>query len=64
MYATNTDIDYKNTTFKYPDLTRIIGEPITASLLTLIKKSPIQRKLSPFRLRGGRRWTSRAGLQI
>ena len=29
------DIDYKNNFFQYPDLTRIIGEPTTASLITL-----------------------------
>ena len=38
MYTTNTEVDYKNTTFEYPDLTRIIGEPTTATLLTLIKE--------------------------
>ena len=29
------DIDYKNNVFDYPDLTRIIGEPTTATLITL-----------------------------
>ena len=29
------DIDYKNNRFEYPDLTRIIGEPTTSSLITL-----------------------------
>ena len=29
------DIDYKNNYFDYPDLTRIIGEPTTSSLITL-----------------------------
>ena len=38
MYTTTTEIDYKNTTFEYPELTRIIGELTTASLLTLIKE--------------------------
>lgn len=30
-----TDVDFKNNLFEYPDLTRIIGEPTTATLLTL-----------------------------
>ena len=30
-----TDIDYKNNLFEHPELTRIIGEPTTASLITL-----------------------------
>ena len=30
-----TDIDFKNNIFEYPDLTRIIGEPATAALITL-----------------------------
>ena len=38
MYSANTKVDYRNTIFEYPDLTRIIGEPTTASLLTLIKE--------------------------
>ena len=29
------DIDYKNNVFEYTDLTRIIGEPTTATLITL-----------------------------
>ena len=29
------DIDYRNNKFEYPDLTRIIGEPTTATLITL-----------------------------
>ena len=29
------DVDFKNNIFAYPDLTRIIGEPTTASLITL-----------------------------
>ena len=29
------DIDFKNNIFEYPDLTRIIGEPTTATLITL-----------------------------
>ena len=29
------DIDFKNNIFEYPDLTRIIGEPTTAALITL-----------------------------
>ena len=29
------DINYKNNYFEYPDLTRIIGEPTTSSLITL-----------------------------
>ena len=45
MYTANTDVDYKNTTFEYLDLTRIIGEPTTASLLTLIKE--VQANASP-----------------
>ena len=35
MSTAFTDIDYKNNIFQYPDLTRIIGEPTTASLITL-----------------------------
>ena len=30
------DIDYKNNLFKHPELSRIIGEPTTASLITLL----------------------------
>ena len=33
--GTFEDIDYKNNIFDHPDLTRIIGEPTTASLITL-----------------------------
>ena len=29
------DIDFKNNIFEYPDLTQIIGEPSTATLITL-----------------------------
>ena len=29
------DVDYKNNVFEYPDLSRIIGEPTTATLITL-----------------------------
>ena len=29
------DIDYKNNLFEHPELTRIIGEPTTATLITL-----------------------------
>ena len=35
MSSAYADIDYKNNRFEYPDLTRIIGEPTTASLITL-----------------------------
>ena len=30
------DIDYKNNVFEHPELSRIIGEPTTASLITLL----------------------------
>ncbi len=30
------DIDYKNNLFEHPELTRILGEPTTASLITLL----------------------------
>ena len=30
------DIDFKNNLFKHPELTRIIGEPTTVSLITLL----------------------------
>ena len=30
-----TDIDYKNNLFEHPELTRIVGEPSTATLITL-----------------------------
>lgn len=33
--ASKSDIDYKNTHFEYPELTRIHGEPTTANLITL-----------------------------
>ena len=33
--TTTNDIDYKNNVFEHPDLTRIVGEPTTASLITL-----------------------------
>ena len=33
---TNTqDINYKNNLFEHPELTRIVGEPTTATLITL-----------------------------
>ena len=35
MTQTFKDVDYKNNIFEYPDLTRIIGEPTTATLITL-----------------------------
>ena len=35
MKSAFEDIDYKNNIFDYPDLTRIIGEPTTSSLITL-----------------------------
>ena len=31
----NQDIDYKNNLFEHPELTRIVGEPTTATLITL-----------------------------
>ena len=31
----NQDIDYKNNFFEHPELTRIVGEPNTATLITL-----------------------------
>ena len=33
--TSNTDIDYKNNIFEHPELTRIVGEPTTATLITL-----------------------------
>ena len=30
-----TDKDYKNNIFEHPELTRIVGEPTTAMLITL-----------------------------
>ena len=35
MYHQYSDVDFKNNIFEYPDLTRIIGEPMTTALLTL-----------------------------
>ena len=32
------DVDYKNNQFEYPELTRIIGEPSTATLIVLLKE--------------------------
>ena len=32
---TSQDIDYKNNLFEHPELTRIVGEPTTATLITL-----------------------------
>ena len=32
------DIDYKNNQFEYPELTRIIGEPTTATLIVILKE--------------------------
>ena len=32
------DIDYKNNQFKYLELTRIIGEPTTSSLIIILKE--------------------------
>ena len=34
--STHGDIDYKNNLFGHPELSRIIGEPTTASLITLL----------------------------
>ena len=34
----NINIDYKNNQFKYTELTRIIGEPTTATLIVLLKE--------------------------
>ena len=31
----STDIDYKNNFFEHPELSRIIGEPNTSTLITL-----------------------------
>ena len=36
MGSAREGIDYKNNIFEYPDLTRIIGEPTTATLITLL----------------------------
>ena len=33
--TTQHDIDYKNNLFEHPELTRIVGEPTTATLITL-----------------------------
>ena len=35
MTTTTIDIDYKNNFFEHPELTRIVGEPSTAMLITL-----------------------------
>ena len=37
MTLTN-DIDYKNHVFEFPELTRIVGEPSTATLITLLNE--------------------------
>ena len=37
MTITN-DIDYKNHVFEFPELTRIVGEPSTATLITLLNE--------------------------
>ena len=33
--STHQDIDYKNNLFEHPELSRIVGEPTTATLITL-----------------------------
>ena len=33
--TSHTDIDYKNNIFKHPEITRIVGEPTTVTLITL-----------------------------
>ena len=38
MGSERESIDYKNNIFEYPDLTRIIGEPTTATLITLLNQ--------------------------
>ena len=38
MGSAYENIDYKNNIFEYPELTRIIGEPTTASLITLLNE--------------------------
>ena len=35
MPTTTTDIDYKKNFFEHPEVTRIVGEPSTATLITL-----------------------------
>ena len=35
MSSAFEDIDYKNNIFDYPDITRIVGEPTTSTLITL-----------------------------
>ena len=35
MTSNNSDQDYKNNCFEYPELTKIHGEPTTGTLLTL-----------------------------
>ena len=48
-----TNIDYKNNFFPYPDLTRIIGEPTTASLITLHTQVKSNAQSVPSPLGGG-----------
>ena len=47
------DIDYKNNYFDYPDLTRIIGEPTTATLITLHNEVKANAVTVPCPLGGG-----------
>ena len=47
------DVDYKNNRFEYPDLTRIIGEPTTATLMTLHNEIKSNAQSVPTSLGGG-----------
>ena len=53
MSSVSEDIDYKNNIFEYPDLTRIIGEPTTASLITLHREVKSNAQSVPSILGGG-----------
>ena len=51
--AGNHDIDYKNNYFEYPELTRIHGEPKTASLIKIRNEMRTNAMTVPSELGGG-----------
>eukprot|EP00957_Ditylum_brightwellii_P056762 4301520-Ditylum_brightwellii.AAC.1 len=53
MMSIQQGMDYRNTYFKNPDLTKIHGEPMTGSLLTLKNKKKANAMTVPTTLRRG-----------
>ena len=51
--SNQTDIDYKNNIFEHPELTRIVGEPTTAMLITLQAEIRDNAQAVPSVLGGG-----------